>query len=213
MTIKSNPLFLHKNNRLKKIIIVSFLLLLGTTLGAQEFNGGVHFGFDIASERETWPNRLGVYTGIFTNRYVSEHSSFQLELNYVQKGNKNRVDIDNSDDYELRLHYLELQILYHYDIQRFTLEAGPSLGWLAASKEKMNGQDVTNAESFEPLDLSIGIGLYYRLNDSFQFGARYSNSILPVREGETISIWPFFLGDFNEVLNFSLYWSFLHFQK
>lgn len=198
---------------MKRLLFAFFLLCFFNFLQAQEFNGGVHAGFDIASERETWPNRVGLYAGIFTNRYVSEHSSLQLELDYIQKGNRNRVDIDNADDYKLRLHYLELQFLYHYDIQRFTLEAGPSLGWLVASHEEQNGY-VIEDNPFEPFDyFSIGVGLYYHLNENLQFGARYSNSILPVREWETINIWPFFLGDFNEVLNFSLYWTFLHSQK
>jgi hypothetical protein len=198
---------------MKKLMFGFFILFLSGILYAQEFNGGLHAGFDIASERETWPNRLGLYTGIFTNRYVSERSSFQLEMNYIQKGNRNRVDIDNADDYKLRLHYLELQFLYHYDIKRFTMEVGPSLGWLIASHEELNGNAIED-NPFELFDyFSIGIGLYYHLNENLQFGARYSNSILPVREWETINIWPFFLGDFNEVLNFSLYWTFLHSQK
>ena len=108
--------------------------------------------------------------------------------------------------------YLELQFLYHYDIKRFTLETGPSLGWLVAYNEELNGNKIDD-NPFEPIDLSIGIGLFYQLNENLRCGARYSNSLIPVRDGETIPIWPFFLGDFNEVLNFSLYWTFLHFRK
>ncbi|HOW26536.1 MAG TPA: porin family protein [Bacteroidales bacterium] len=197
---------------MKTFLLLILALALAGTLPAQEFNGGIHAGFDIASERDTWPNRLGLYTGIFTNRYVSERSSLQLELNYVQKGNRNRIDIDNADDYKLRLHYLELQFLYHYEIKRFTLETGPSLGWLVAYNEELNGNKIDD-NPFEPIDLSIGIGLFYQLNENLRCGARYSNSLIPVRDGETIPIWPFFLGDFNEVLNFSLYWTFLHFRK
>ncbi|MDD5508542.1 MAG: porin family protein [Bacteroidales bacterium] len=200
------------NDSIKKILLLISVLTLAGIIHAQDFNGGVHAGFDIASERDTWPNRLGLYAGIFTNRYMSERSSFQLEMNYVQKGNRNRVDIDNTDDYKLRLHYLELQLLYHYDIKRFTLETGPSLGWLMVSREELNGHTIDD-DPFEPIDFSIGIGLFYQLNDNLRCGARYSNSVIPVRDGETISIWPFFLGDFNEVLSFSLYWTFLHFRK
>lgn len=190
-----------------------FILSLTVILQAQEFNGGIHAGFTIASERETWPNRLGFCAGIFTNRYVSERSSFQLEMDYIQKGNRDRIDIDQADDYKLRLHYLELHVLYHYDINRFTLEAGPSIGWLIKSHEELNGNAIEN-DPFEPFDyFSMGIGLHYHLNENFRVAARYSNSILPVREWETINIWPFFLGDFNEVLSFSLYYTFLHFQK
>lgn len=135
---------------MKTSLLLILALALAGTLRAQEFNGGIHAGFDIASERDTWPNRLGLYTGIFTSRYVSERSSLQLELNYVQKGNRNRIDIDNADDYKLRLHYLELQFLYHYDIKRFTIETGPSLGWLVAYNEELNGNKIDD-NPFEPL--------------------------------------------------------------
>ncbi len=198
---------------MKKLLLFIAILNVSGLLTAQEFNGGVLAGFDLASERETWPNTPGFYAGIFTNRYFSEHSSFQIELDYIQKGNRNRIDINEADDYRLRMHYLELQLLYHYDIQRITLEVGPSLGWLMAYHEELNDNDIPEDEPFEPIDVSIGIGMYYRINENLQCMLRYSNSIIPVREGETISIWPFFLGDFNEVINFSLYWTFLHFEK
>jgi hypothetical protein len=141
-------------------LIIIVLLLSGFMAPAQEFNAGVLGGMstsEISGDFITGPSKVGLYAGIFTNRYISKKSSLELELNYVQKGSRKNPDSTDVTKYILRLQYVELHLLYKYDLKKFTFEAGPSLGYLLHSYEEADYfvLDVP----FNPLDFSVGIGI------------------------------------------------------
>lgn len=198
---------------MKRTLILLFVFLAPSVILSQEFNGGLLLGFnlsEISGDRVTGPNQPGLYTGVFTNLYVSHRSSLQMELDYVQKGSRKKADTLD-DGYSVRMHYIELHLLYHFDIRRLTLEAGPSLGYLAGNPyDTYYGYEY---KDFHSLDLSIGIGLQYRLLDNLRAAARYSNSILPVSDNPSGNTSTLRKGEYNEVLSFSLYLTILKPKK
>jgi hypothetical protein len=198
---------------MKKTLSLFFMITLPFLLAAQEFNGGLLLGFnlsEISGDEVTGPNQPGLYTGIFTNVYVSERSSLQMELDYIQKGTRKKADTTDYG-YSIRMHYVELHLLYHYDIKRFTLEAGPSLGYLAADpKDKVSGYVF---DDFYPLDFSLEVGLYYRLLENLRFAVRYSNSVLPISNNPSGHTWTLKKGEYNEVLAFNFYLTILKPKK
>ena len=76
--------------------------------------------------------------GGFVNYEVGKHSSFQMELEFFQKGSRENPDSSNNyNQYLFRTNYIELPILYQYRFnKRFKLEAGPSLGFLVSWYEE-----------------------------------------------------------------------------
>jgi hypothetical protein len=82
---------------------------------------------------------------------------------------------------------------------------------MAHSYEEADGWELD--DPFNPLDLSIGVGLYYRIFDNLKFCVRYSNSVLPVRNNPSGGTWTLKLGEYNEVLSFTFYLTMLNPEK
>ena len=198
-----------------KNLLITLTILITTIvyLDAQEFNGGFLAGVgasEISGDRLEGPNKPGIYAGAFVNRYFTERSSAQMELNFIQKGSRKNPDSVSYDTYLLRLNYIELVLHYKWDFgNRFTLEAGPSLGVLINKPpyEEANGQLLTEPP-FNSTDLSLNIGLFVALTERWKFNIRYSNSILAVRPHSNGQTYRWNKGQYNEVLSFTFHYTF-----
>ena len=194
-----------------KHFILLFLLCLGLTSLSQEFNGGILAGLaasEISGDRLAGPNKAGIYAGAYVNRYFSQRSSFQMELDFIQKGSRSNPDSTNNyESYLLRLNYIELPVHYRYDfIERASLETGLSLGVLIHSYEEANGYEWVSGPDFKPIDLSFNIGLFYSILENLRINVRYSNSILAVRPHSQGQTYRWNKGQYNEVLSFVLFY-------
>ena len=195
------------------LLFALFFALFFNTLSAQQFNGGFLAGVaaaEISGDRLEGPNKAGVYAGAFVNRYFTDRSAFQMELNYIQKGSRKNPDSLDYSTYLLRLNYMELMVHYKWDFgQRFTLEAGPSLGILLKRPplEDADGQLLTEPP-FKTRDLSVNIGLFVSLTERWQFNLRYSNSVLAVRPHSSGQTYRWNRGQYNEVLSFTFHYTF-----
>jgi hypothetical protein len=193
-----------------KYLLISLLLFLfPVLLVAQEFNGGLIGGLsatEISGDRLEGPNKAGIYAGAFVNRYISEKSSLQMELNFIQKGSRMNPDSSNNFSmYLLRINYTELFLHYRWDFRNvFTLEVGPSLGVLINTYEEADFQLLDNP--FNLLDLSFNFGLFYHFSERWSFNVRYSNSILPVRPHSQGQTYMLNKGQYNEVLSFTFHY-------
>jgi len=195
---------------LRNLLTILFFMFFGTVLFGQQFNGGLIGGLsmsEISGDRLTGPNKAGVYAGGFVNSYISKKSSFQMELNFIQKGSRKNPDtLDNSNYYLLRLSYIEMFLHYKWDFSElFTLEAGPSFGVLINSYEEADGQILTEPP-FNTGDLSLNVGLFFSLTQRWRFNVRYSNSILAVRPHASGQTYKWNQGQYNEVLSFTFHY-------
>lgn len=181
------------------------------TASAQNFNGGFLAGIgaaEISGDRLEGPNKPGIYAGAFVNRYFTERSSAQMELNFVQKGSRKNPDSLDYSTYLLRLNYVELFVNYKWDFGKmFTLEVGPSLGVLIKSYEEADGFILTEPP-FNATDLNGNFGLFIWLTEHWQFNVRYSNSILAVRPHSQGQTYKWNRGQYNEVLSFTFHYTF-----
>lgn len=193
----------------KKFTLLLIVLFSVTYVCGQRFNGGVLAGLstaEISGDRLTGPNKAGVYAGGFVNTYISDKSSFQMELNFIQKGSRKNPDSLNYSTYLLRLNYVELFVHYRWDFRQvFSLEAGPSFGVLVNSYEEADGQVLTEPP-FKNGDLSLNIGLFFSLTERWRFNVRYSNSILAVRPHSSGQTYKWNKGQYNEVLSFTFHY-------
>lgn len=195
-----------------KLFLFLIIALISTTLLAQKFNGGVLGGLaatEVSGDRLEGPNKAGAYMGVFVNRYFSQKSSVQLELDFIQKGSSENPDSTNDyHEYKLKLNYIEMPLHYKYDfIERGTLEVGLALGFLVSDSEKYDGrEDDVSGNEFDRIDFSFNIGAYFRIIDNLLFNVRYSNSILPIRPHAGGATWKTNKGQYNEVLSFTLHY-------
>jgi len=197
-----------------KIKFSLFILLFFccSFLVAQDFDGGILGGLstsEVSGDRLQGPHKAGLYLGAFVSRYFSPRSSFQMELDFIQKGSRQNPDSSNNfQKYLLRLNYIEIPVHYKYDFsERGTLETGLSVGALVHSYEEANGSTEVSGAEFNTMDLSFNIGIYYTFAEDFRINIRYSNSILAIRPHSQGQTYRWNQGQYNEVLSFVVFYT------
>jgi len=171
-------------------------------------------GTQVAGDSLYGFNKAGIFAGGFVNLQISEHSAFQMELEFFQKGSRENPDsANNYNQYLFRVNYIELPVLYQYIIsKRFKVEAGPSLGFLVGYYEEYNYYEIKGGNRPANVTFQINAGLYIYLAKNLMFNIRTNNSMLNIRSdnatGDVIRIFPGNYGQFNDCLVMSFIYQF-----
>jgi len=188
---------------MKRIVLVIWMGLMAGVVVAQprlhepEHYIGVHGGaifstviFTPAIEGATnWVDRtLLSGNGGLVYRYIGHKvCGFQVELNYLQRGWRERLDNENGLNvhYQRRLNYIELPMLAHLyfgkKMVRGFVNIGPQIG-VCFSESESGEKHPTKQEQYQPLDnkfdwgVSGGIGMLVRTRKAgaFELEARFS---------------------------------------
>jgi hypothetical protein len=192
------------------------LLISSASIHAQRFNAGVMAGgvtSQVDGDTYDGYHKFAFLGGGYVCLQVSPHSSFQMELEYIQKGSR-RTDttVMGGDTYLLRLHYIEIPVLYQYTFKkRFYFEAGPVADILIGSLELKNGAVPPQTVPLRPVTLAgiFGFGAY--LTKNLRLNVRSNYSLISIRSQNVASGYRrmvFEIGQYNNVLSLSLLWDF-----
>jgi hypothetical protein len=195
-------------------LFIFFLMIFTTTLKAQRFNAGIMIGGDVSQvDGDTYSGytKFGYLGGAYVGLQVSPHSSFQMELEYIQKGSRNDTNATGITSYLLRIHYIEVPILYQYTFKsRYYFEAGPAMDIYMGSLEMKDGLQV-NGVPFRSVCFSgiFGFGAY--VTNHLRLNLRANYSLNSLRSQNDIGYYRrMFLekGQYNNVLSLSILWDF-----
>lgn len=202
------------------MIRILFMLLLFTCawnpLMAQQFNGGLMGGLaatTVAGDAYAGFNKIGLYGGGFVNLEISETSLIQMELAYFQKGARFNEDPDMPDKlaYILRLHYVELPLLFQYRMAEFRLEAGLSADFLVSVSEELDYLE-QETDHWKRTAFNSILGIKYDLNDRLTASLRSVNSINSIRKDQVTGNVRRYsqknYGAFNDAFLLSIYYQF-----
>ncbi len=201
---------------MKRIILLS-LLICPLLLGAQRFNGGIIAGglvSQIDGDNYGGYNKFGYLAGGYVALKLSPHSSFQLEMEYIQKGARVNADtVTNQGNTSLtRIHYLEIPILYQYTfLKRLQAEIGPAADVLLGTYIESNGQEVPYVTvPYRGVTLSGILGVSGYITDHLKATFRFNYSLLSIRTDVVAGARKilFEVGQYNNVLSLSLSWDF-----
>ena len=204
---------------MKKAIFSLMLAILSTLAYAQQFNGGALLGMaasQVAGDTYSGFHKAGPVAGFFVNLNVSPRSTFQMELYYVQKGSRDNANAveEDYDSYLLRLNYIELPVLYQFKFGWFALEAGPSVAFTMSGYEEKNGEEI-QADDFALATFQLNFGAVFTVAKNWKIDIRTNNSLTNLRNqtytGNVRRIFPGNYGQFNDVLQITLAYQFLHF--
>jgi len=207
-----------QNYKMIRICLFS-LLFVPSALFSQRFNAGILAGGLVSQvDGDTYDgyHKFGFLAGAFVNLRVSKHSSFQMEMQYIQKGSRNANDSAHMSDntYLLRIHYLEIPVLYQYTFgKRFAAEIGPAMDVTLGSYEESNLQEVQNTVPMRPVTLAGIVGVSGYITPHLKATFRFNYSLLSIRNAS--APYPpgyrkilFEWGQYNNVLSLSLSWDF-----
>jgi len=202
----------------RSIPVLLFLLMMaGSSIHAQRFIGGIMAGgvtSQVDGDTYDGYHKFGYLGGAYVGLVISPHASFQMELEYIQKGSR-RGDTStnggNGNTYLLRLHYIEVPFLFQYTFKkRFYFEAGPAADVIIGSLELRDGIEVAGVP-FRPVCFTgiFGFGAYVTNHLRINVRSNYSlNSLRSVNTASDYRRMVFEIGQYNNVLSLSLLWDF-----
>jgi hypothetical protein len=192
------------------------LVMASSSLRAQRFNAGLMLGgvtSQVDGDTYDGYHKWGYLGGGYVSLQVSPHSSFQMELEYIQKGSRrNDTTVSGGDTYLLRLHYIEVPVLYQYTFKkRFYFEAGPVADVSIGSLELKNEAVPPETVPLRPVTFAgiFGFGAY--LTKHLRLNVRSNYSLNSIRSKNNYSGYRrIFIetGQYNNVLSLSFLWDF-----
>ncbi len=166
-------------------------------------------------------HKVGFQAGAYVTLRLSKHSSFQLEMEYFQKGSRKASNPDSGSgdhSYLIRIHYLEIPILYQYTFaKRVQAEIGLAADVYLGSLEESDGQVSPSTVPFRPVTLSGILGIACYITPHLKAGFRFNYSLLSIRQPTDTppSSYRYILfekGQYNNVLSLTLSWDFKKFE-
>lgn len=174
-------------------LVISFFCLVNAE--AQSFNGGLLAGAvtsQVNGDGYAGYHQLGWTAGAYVGLPIGENSTLQTELKYSLFGSHSDVKEEEYglNYYNLRLHYIEMPIMFRYNLGRFnvsgrsldfvTLEIGPSLDFLMRYRDETAYSPNTNAPWLF-FSVTGNLGIHFDLSERWGFGVRSMNSLTPIR--------------------------------
>lgn len=182
---------------MKKIILSVAAIFAFGVVNAQEVKFGAKAGLNLANltgDVEDASTKVGFNVGGFVEIKISDKFVFQPELLFSTQGAKEDYSIDYGDgeveksESTLKLNYLNIPLMAKYYVaDKFSLEAGPQVGFLMSAKADVDytysdGEGYTESvsgstdvkDSFKSIDFGLNLGAGYDFSDNFSAGVRYN---------------------------------------
>ncbi|MCX6296367.1 MAG: porin family protein [Bacteroidetes bacterium] len=200
---------------MKKVfyIFIFLILCIFTSQAQTRFKAGIKAGISTSQvEGDTYAgfNKFGFDGGATLKAKINEKWAAQFEILFIQKGSKHVGDANKGDlsFYLMELNYVEVPILFQYQQKKFTFEAGPGFGYLINSKEYDTNGEIYNAIPFIKKEISASIGINYMIYKNLGMTWRFTESLLPIRKYASGASFWFNPGQRNNVLAFTLTYTF-----
>jgi hypothetical protein len=171
--------------RMKKITLL--LLLVGiATLGFTQnpfFQAGFQFGGNFSQvdgDHLSGYNKIGAMAGVSISHQLNSDFHFGIEINYMQKGSKRRLDPEdpNPQIFILRFDYIELPLLLRMQKGPWNYTAGWTIGNnVRAQRDEGFGFVDAQIKSWEN---GLLFGASYEVDDHFALMIRHSASVFRV---------------------------------
>lgn len=171
----------------RSLLLFAFTLAIATISQAQVrigLKGGVNLANLNADGFDT-KMKIGFNAGAIAKFSVTSAFSIQPELLYSSQG----TSIEELDA-KLELNYINIPVMFQYNVAGFILETGPQMGVLASAKVKANGQSEDMKDLYKSIDFSWGIGAGYQMSGSgLGITARYNIGLSSIaEEGGDVSV-------------------------
>lgn len=202
----------------KFLLALVLLALCNFSLTAQQsFKAGASFGViasQVAGDGYGGFDKAGLFAGTFVNIYTSENWSWQMEINYAQKGSRKNPNTAQGDHdfFLMRLNYIDIPLIARVDYRDFIFEGGLYYARLINySLQDENGEfELPEASNeFENQEFGALIGITYQLTEQLLMNWRFNNSIQEIREYDSDEEYMLNDGYFNTYLSFSIRYEFL----
>lgn len=194
---------------MKKVVVALVLLASFGIASAQEktsntsnikfgAKGGINFANLAGDDADGAKMVVGFNAGFFVEIPVAEKLVFQPEVLYSTQGSKSKgpLFIDGSIynvEATFKFNYINIPLLFKYEIaNKFSLEAGPYVGFLTNAKLKVKikgvGSETIDAKDLlKSTDFGLTLGMNYEFTDVIFANARYQAGLTEIGDAEGVS--------------------------
>lgn len=183
---------------MKKITLSIVAVLAFGFANAQEVKFGVKGGINLSTltgDIEDASSKVGFQVGGFAEIKLSDKFSVQPELLYSTQGAKEKTNVFDVDAMEVvsadltyKLAYINVPVMAKYYVaEKFSLEAGPQIGFLVSAKGKVSGGDSSEEDikdAFKSIDFGVNFGAGYDFTENLSVGVRYNLGLSNILENE-----------------------------
>ncbi|CAM2906394.1 porin family protein [Flavobacterium frigoris] len=190
---------------MKKITLTVAAVLAFAFSNAQTTKFGIKGGLNVSNfsgDVEDNSALVGFNVGGFVEIKVSDKFAVQPELLFSTQGAKNEFTEPGGYkvDSKLTLGYINVPVmLKYYAAEKFSLEAGPQIGFLVSAKSKADitdgGTTVTvkedSKDQFKSIDFGMNFGAGYDFTENLSAGLRYNlglSNIADVEAGDDFKL-------------------------
>ncbi|OUL62083.1 porin family protein [Flavobacterium sp. AJR] len=183
---------------MKKITLSIVAVLAFGFANAQEVKFGVKGGINLSTftgDVENASSKVGFQVGGFAEIKLTEKFSIQPELLYSLQGAKfeesgEGFSYENTDKFS----YLNIPVMAKYYVaEKFSLEAGPQIGFLLSAKSDFTNTDeffgTTSGDEdvkdfYKSIDFGVNFGAGYDFTENLSAGLRYNLGLSNIAENE-----------------------------
>ena len=198
----------------RSLFILFLFGILILNVQAQNFGGGgilVISTSQVGGDNLGGFNKAGIIIGVFANKNISPLLGFQAEMIYIEKGSNN-PEMMKDGIQDITSSYIEIPLLLQYNQSNtLKIEGGIQTGYLIdAYYNDLNGEMDNEINPFIDYDISVLLGMDYKISTNISLNTRISNSIIPIgTEDKNSNTYNSFLkGKYNSVLSFTLHYNF-----
>jgi hypothetical protein len=175
---------------LKYLIGLIMLVLLSSAGYSQIIKGAVMAGMNLSQvdgDEIYGFHKFGLNIGASAIVPVANKWEASIETIFTQKGSYQKPHYDDSltGEYKLKLNYLEVPVLFHYnDKNRVAFGVGLSWGRLVGVEEYEHGRRVetTNLNGpYDKNDFNVLLDVRFKIYKRLKFNVRYAYSIDKIR--------------------------------
>ena len=154
-----------------KAIFTSLCILCFAITSAQNFDAGLIGGFctsQVSGDNLSGYNKLGSRFGAYINYPINKKMSYQLEMQFLQKGSKKPYTENSPETYLFELNYIELPATLNYQVKKgISIESGLGTAFLVDYKEQDEITDI-NTDKPNTLALDFLLGVQYDIKKKSQ---------------------------------------------
>jgi opacity protein-like surface antigen len=182
---------------MKKIMLTAAAVMAFAFSNAQETRFGVKGGINlhtITGDVEDASSKVGFQIGGFAEFKLSDKFAIQPEILFSAQGAKSEWSEEGiSGEDKLNLGYLNIPVMAKFYVaEKFSLEAGPQIGFLLSAKSKSEAtfdgetysEDVDVKDSFESIDFGVNFGAGYDFTENLSAGLRYNLGLSNIAKTE-----------------------------
>lgn len=190
---------------MKKIMLTAVAVMAFAFSNAQETRFGVKAGANLSNfsgDVEDTKSLFGFHVGGFAEFKLSDKFAIQPELLFSTQGAKSEESGDGFKvENKSNLSYINVPVMAkYYIVEKFSVEAGPQIGFLVSAKEKSEATieglgsvstDEDAKDFYESINFGVNFGAGYDFTENLSVGLRYNlglSNIAKTEDGEDFKV-------------------------